>query len=57
MIEIKDKDKCNNSIYDFLQENGFILTPIHYEIVSEWEDNDLTRYAIKQAVSNNKYNI
>lgn len=58
-IELKDKvkDKYNNSIYDYLQENGFILTPIHYEIISQWEDNDLTRYAIKQAVSNNKYNI
>lgn len=50
-------NNSNNNIYDFLQENGFILTPIHYEIISEWEDNDLTRYAIKQAVSNNKYNI
>lgn len=47
----------NNSIYDFLQENGFVLAPIHYEIISEWEDNELTRYAIKQAVLNNKYNI
>ena len=47
----------NNSIYDFLQENGFVLTPIHYEIISEWEDNELTRHAIKQAVLNNKYNI
>ena len=47
----------NNSIYDFLQENGFVLTPIHYEIISEWEDNDLTRYAIKKAVLNNKFNI
>ena len=47
----------NNSIYDFLQENGFVLAPIHYEIVREWEDNELTRHAIKQAVLNNKYNI
>ena len=45
------------TIYDFLQENGFILSPIHYEIVSLWEDNELTRHAIKQAVMNNKYNI
>ena len=47
----------SSSIYDFLQENGFVLSPIHYEIVSQWEDNDLTRHAIKQAVLNNKYNI
>ena len=47
----------SSSIYDFLQENGFVLSPIHYEIVSQWEDNELTRHAIKQAVLNNKYNI
>lgn len=46
-----------NTIYDFLQENGFILTPIQLEIVSQWEDTDLTRYAIKKAVLNNKFNI
>lgn len=45
------------TIYDFLQENGIVLTPIAYEVVSQWEDNDLTRYAIKQAVLNNKFNI
>ena len=49
--------KYNNNIYDFLQENGFQLTPIQLEAVNEWEDNELTRYAIKQAVLNNKYNI
>ena len=56
-IELKDKDKYSSSIYDFLQENGFVLSPIHYEMIDEWEDNELTRYAIKQAVLNNKYNI
>lgn len=60
---LKDKvlnNKYNtttNSIYDFLQENGFVLAPIHYEVISKWEDNELTRHAIKQAVLNNKYNI
>lgn len=61
---LKDNNTINNtyeyncnSIYDFLQENGFVLAPIHYEIVREWEDNELTRHAIKQAVLNNKYNI
>ena len=46
-----------NSIFDLLQENGFILTPIQYEVVSQWEDTELTRHAIKQAVLNNKFNI
>lgn len=52
-----DIDNNNNNIYDFLQENGFVLSPIHYETVSQWEDNELTRYAIKQAVGNNIYKI
>lgn len=46
-----------DTIYDFLQENGFTLTPIQLEIVSEWKDDELTRYAIKKAVLNNKFNI
>ena len=53
----KEYNTTTDTIYDFLQENGFVLAPIHYEIISEWEDNELTRYAIKQAVLNNKYNI
>ena len=47
----------NISIFDFLQENGFVLSPIHYEIINTWNDDELTRYAIKKAVLNNKYNI
>ena len=56
-----DKNSIDNitttTIYDFLQENGFILTPIQVEVVDTWEDTDLTRYAIKQAVLNNKFNV
>lgn len=47
----------NKSIFDLLQENGFILGDIQYDIVKEWDDSELTRYAIKQAVLNNKANI
>lgn len=46
-----------DTIYDFLQENGFTLTPIQLEIVSQWKNDELTRYAIKKAVLNNKFNI
>ena len=46
-----------NSIYDLLQENGFNLTPLQYDVVSKWKDNELTRHAIKKAVLNNKFNI
>ena len=48
----------NNNIYDFIQENfGRKLSPLEYEEISTWEDNDLTRYTIKEAVLGGKYNI
>lgn len=50
--------KVNNNlenIIDYMENNGFKLHPIDYEIISTWEDNDLTRYAIKQAVLNQKF--
>lgn len=52
-----NNNNTTDTIYDFLEENGFMLTPIQYEVVSQWEDNELTRYAIKKAVLNNKFNI
>lgn len=53
----KELNNKNTTIIDMLQDNGFELTPIQYDVVKEWEDNDLTRYAIEQAVLNNKFNI
>lgn len=53
-----DKNIYNNSIYDFVEENfGRTLNSIEVEMIKEWRDNDLTRYAIKQAVLNGKYNV
>ena len=46
-----------DTLYDYLQNNGFVLSPIHYEEVSTWEDTELTRYAIKEAVLKNIYTI
>lgn len=48
----------NNNIYDFLEQNfGRTLNSIEIEMIKEWNDNELTRYAIKQAVLNGKYNV
>ena len=48
----------NNNIYDFIEENfGRTLNPLEYEEISKWEDNELTRYAIKEAILGGKYNI
>lgn len=47
-----------NNIYSYIEENfNRTLTPIEFEVINEWEDNELTRYAIKQAVLNSKYSI
>ena len=48
----------SKSIASFVESNfGRTLSPIEYEQISLWENSELTRYAIKQAVLNGKYNI
>lgn len=50
--------KKQDTIYDFLEQNfGRTLNGIEIEMIKEWNDNELTRYAIKQAVLNGKYNV
>ena len=44
----------NDTLYDFLQKNGFVLSPLDYEIVGKWEDNSLTRHSIQEAIANGK---
>lgn len=47
-----------NGIFEFVEQNfGRTLSPIECEEISTWEDNELTRYAIKQAVLRNKCGI
>lgn len=48
----KHNNKINKeSLYDFVEENfGRTLSPLEYEEISKWEDNEITRYAIKEAV-------
>ena len=56
-IDIVNSNSIDN-IYDYIEKNfGRTLSPIEYEEVGTWDDNELTRYAIKQAVLNSKYNI
>ncbi len=59
-----DKNSIDNNynhhinIYDYIEENfGRTLSPIEYEQVSKWEDNELTRYAIKKAILNGAYRL
>lgn len=65
----KDIDYINNnnsgtptvhqkSLFDVVEENfGRTLNQIEYEEISKWEDNELTRYAIKEAILNNARGI
>ena len=47
-----------DTLYDFLQkELGRTLSPTEIEKVKEWEDNELTRYAVKVAILNGAYTI
>lgn len=48
----------DDDLYNYIQKNfGRGLSPLEIETISEWEDNELTRYAIKQAILNGKYNF
>lgn len=52
------EEEETNSIFTFIESNfGRTLNSIEYEIISNWEDNELTRYAIKQAVLNQAYSV
>lgn len=65
-VNVNDNDNYNDNvidtntstIFDFIEKSfGRTLNFIEYEEISSWEDNELTRYAIKQAILNSKYNI
>ena len=56
-IPIVNQNK-QDTIFDFLQkELGRTLSPTEIEKVKEWEDNELTRYAVKVAILNGAYTI
>lgn len=58
IVNDNDNDNGNGNVYDFIEnEFGRTLSPTEYEVVLKWEDNELTRYAIKQAVLNGAYSI
>ena len=46
-IKINKKEE----LYELVESNfGRTLSPLEYEEISQWEDNEITRYAIKEAV-------
>lgn len=61
-IKLEDNYNIYNyiedNIFNYIEQNfGRTLSPIEYEEISNWEDNDLTRYAIKQSILNGVYNL
>ena len=54
-----NKNKINKeSLYSLVERNfGRTLSPLEYEEISQWEDNEITRYAIKEAVLRRALNI
>lgn len=54
----KETNNNTNNIFDFVEQNfGRTLSPVEYEEISHWENSELTRYAIKQAITTNKCSI
>ena len=46
------------TLFELIENNiGRTLNSIEIELIGTWEDNDLTRYIIKQCILNQKYNI
>lgn len=46
-------DQNKKNLFEVVEENfGRTLNSIEYEEISSWEDNELTRYAIKEAILN-----
>ncbi len=51
-------NSSSSNIYDFVEKNlGRTLSPLEYEEISTWQDNELTRYAIKKSFLNGKYTL
>ena len=56
--KLKENNNTSSSLVFFVEENfGRTLSPIEYEEILKWEDTELTRYAIKQAITTNKCSV
>lgn len=57
-INIYTPSPIANTIFEEIESNfGRTLSPYEIEEIKNWEDTELTRYAIKKAVLNNKFSI
>lgn len=59
-VDVNDNEKSisNNDLFTYLEKTfGRPLGSAEYELASKWEDNELTRYAIKQAELARAFNV
>lgn len=59
-VDVNDNEKSisNNDLFTYLEKTfGRPLGSAEYELASKWEDNELTRYAIKQAELARVFNV
>lgn len=48
-----EESETNADLFTFIQKAfGRTLNDIEYEIINSWEDNELTRYAVKESILN-----
>lgn len=53
-----NSSNSRNDLFTFIETNfGRTLSSLEYQEIVTWDDNDLTRYAIKEAVLNGKFTI
>lgn len=53
-----NNNSSSNDLFTFIETNfGRTLNSLEYQEIATWDDNDLTRYAIKKAVLNGKFTI
>ncbi|MCI8575824.1 MAG: DnaD domain protein [Bacilli bacterium] len=69
IVVVEDKDNLNTieeattpatteSLFEFVEKKfGRLLGDTEYEVISTWEDNQVTRYAIKQAELARAFNV
>ena len=54
MGEEEEKGETSADLFSFIQEAfGRTFNSVEYEFIATWEDNELTRYAVREGVLNN----
>jgi len=53
LFTFNDEEETSADLFNFIEEAfGRTLNSIEYELIQTWEDNELTRYAVKESILN-----